>query len=499
MKPRWRWEVALALGALALAPYLAGACILLALGLSLGHLHYGLASRYWQALELPYAQPYAMRIRLAGSLGAAVLPAIWAVWTLRRWRRDRAYRASLPRSCFDAPRTLRGNKEWSVRSVAAFFDAQRDAVVVARRFGVLALHAPDGQALAEREEAALRRYMAVQTKAPGDSGSWRTYAPAKDLLALRPKEQILLYRGLPRPLRCRIVPSRRSPPTPPITSPGDVMTFPKPLAALLASLVAGCSVPAPLASTTAERPVTGVPRDSPDDPWAYGRLGPQHFKVPKTLFQGLHQFSSDGRDMDFILHWPSLEPLPANVRMYRDQDTFLSSLRIGVSYIDKLTDAQYRVLLRRQIEPIVPEYPEHWEHPDENINLRIKGEPVHGLTPYYADFDRIKRYYVALHGPDTRAGEPDMIDDWYVDMGPDGIPRTVLKCSPHVIPDGVAIENGQLRRDPQVFRRATCEHSFLIPEYKVWVNLMYQRAMMSDWRRIEARIRDVLKQGEIEG
>ncbi|HEY4293251.1 hypothetical protein [Luteibacter sp.] len=384
----------------------------------------------------------------------------------------------------------------SVRSMAALFAGHDgETTALARRFGVLALHAPGERALAEREAVAVGRYMAAQT-----AGSARnTPVSVDDLLALRAQDQIVVSRSLLSPVRCRILASARSAPTPPMESQGEAMSFPKPLAALLASLVAGCSAPAPLGTASAERPLSGVPVSRTDDHLRHARLGPQRFRLSKTLFKGLHQPKGDGSSISFILRWPSLEPWPADVYIYRDQNTFLSSLRITINHLDRLTDEQYRARLKRNIEPIVPDDPMQRADPADNLDLRIKGEPVHGLTPYYTDFAKLKRFYLALYGPDTRAGEPDSSsnDDWYLDMGSDGIPRTVITCSPAVIPDGVVIENGQLRHKPEVFRRATCDHSFLIPEYKARVNLSYQRAVMPDWQRIETSVRDILRQGEV--
>jgi hypothetical protein len=51
---------------------------------------------------------------------------------------------------------------------------------------------------------------------------------------------------------------------------------------------------------------------------------------------------------------------------------------------------------------------------------------------------------------------------------------------------------------PDGFWRATCDHQFSMPEYQVVVSLTYQRMVMSDWRRIETRIRSLFREGEID-
>jgi len=278
------------------------------------------------------------------------------------------------------------------------------------------------------------------------------------------------------------------------------MPFPKPLAALLTALIAGCSASAqkPLAQLP---PYPCGPRFNFDDPERIEEveLGPYRFCLPAKLFNGGHQPWSDGTVLGFVLDWPSLEPLPRGFDMYKDNDRFLAILGIEVSYPHLLSDEQFRVFPRRWIEPIDPTDPEQLADPADNLDLRIKGDPVHGLTPYYTDFDALERYYRKLFGPRTRAAEPDssMNDDWFIDMGPDGIPRTVLKCSPKVIPDGVRMEGDRMVSIPEVFRRATCSHRFVIPEYRATVDLLYQRTVMPDWRRIETRIRSLLHESEI--
>ncbi len=83
----WRLGAGLGgLGAIVIAPYLAGACILAVLGLPLTSLRFGLAYAYWQALDLPAFAAYAARIRWAGGFGLALAPAAWGYGVTRLWR-----------------------------------------------------------------------------------------------------------------------------------------------------------------------------------------------------------------------------------------------------------------------------------------------------------------------------------------------------------------------------------------------------------------------------
>jgi hypothetical protein len=388
----------------------------------------------------------------------------------------------------------------SVRSMATLYDTYgRTAAALMHRFGVLAVQAPCDRALAAREASAIGKHAASRR---GPSYPFYPSADTDALLALRAGEQAVFATSMSHAMRCRVVATRGIAPPLPVPAQGEPMPFPKPLAVLLASLVAGCSAPA-----QKELGYVAVPEGDcgtatfPQDPEGSEVvcLGPHRFRLLSKLFNAYLQPSGDHMELGFVLDWPTLEPLPYGFDMYKDNDRFLASLRINVSYLDRLSDEQYRVLPRRSIEPYNPSDPEDLKRPNDNLHLRIKGAPVHGLTPYYTDFDKLRRYYVEVYGPGTRAAEPEssMNDDWYLDMGEDGLPRTVLKCSPKAIPDGVRMQNGRMVEIDGVFRRATCSHEFFIPEYKAMVNLHYQRLVMPDWQRIETRIRSLLHESEM--
>jgi hypothetical protein len=279
------------------------------------------------------------------------------------------------------------------------------------------------------------------------------------------------------------------------------MPFPKPLTALLAALVAGCSAPAQKSVAESPPGPCGAIVDftDPEGIWEV-ELGKHRFCLPNRLFNGAYGPWGKGDDVGFVLDWPSLTPLPFRFDMYKDNNRFLTTLRIRMTYPSRLTDEQIRTFPRSWIEPFDPTNPEQRANPAENLDLRIKGDPVHGLVPYYTDFKALKHYYQKLYGPDTRAGEPQssMSTDWFIDMGDGGIPRTVLKCSPSVIRDGVRMEGGRMFELRDVFFRATCDHYFALPEYQATVHLSYQRIVMSDWRRIEDRIRTLFREAEID-
>lgn len=117
MMPRW-WRLGAGLGglgALAVAPYLAGACVLVALGLPLADVEYRLALRYWQALAQPELAPYAARIRYAAVIGASVLPTAWALLAWCGWRRAEGTPKAVTGTALRRARELHRERAWRSR------------------------------------------------------------------------------------------------------------------------------------------------------------------------------------------------------------------------------------------------------------------------------------------------------------------------------------------------------------------------------------------------
>lgn len=384
----------------------------------------------------------------------------------------------------------------SVRRLAPCLGDTGGAALMGDLFGVVAWHGWRDTDRATREAPALAAHLAHRGRY--HAAHYPKAVSVDDLLRPRGGEQLIVAPDLMRPLRCRLPRPVRNVPAPPILE-GAPMSLPRPLAALAATLLAACSSPPPTATppvATAADPCPFWPPDSmaPEATSSF-HLGPHRFCVQQRLFHNLIRASQDR--VGFALNWPTLEPLPPDLDEDADQDTFVSTLEIRIDYFDKLTDEEARLLPRRWIEPIDPSDPQELRRPEYNLGLRIKGDPVHGLTPYYADLPAIRRFYEGIDGPDTTAGLPDTQEDWFVDMDEHGIPRTVLKCSVAEVPDGVRLANGRLVHDPKIFRRATCMHMFAIPEYKSAARITYQRVIAPDWKRIETRIRAILASGEM--
>lgn len=282
------------------------------------------------------------------------------------------------------------------------------------------------------------------------------------------------------------------------------MPFPKPLASLLASLLAACSTPAPDVAD-GKRPKAMLPLKgcnsihdlgSPPIRYVDACLGSHRFRFPQNLYSWQAGQILVGTSVNLSVQWPSLEPLPLGQDYHDDTHTFISSINIDIQYMGARDEAHLMAKLRRTIEPLDPNNIVQTGNPDENIDLRIKGDPLYGLTPYYVDFGLIETFYKRLYGENTKAMNPDLHDEWFIHTNDDGTPSTIITCDSRKIPDGAAIEDGRIV-DLAGRRRSLCNHQFAIPKYGVIVYVDYLRVVMHDWQRIETRIHDLLASAEI--
>jgi hypothetical protein len=133
--------------------------------------------------------------------------------------------------------------------------------------------------------------------------------------------------------------------------------------------------------------------------------------------------------------------------------------------------------------------------PEGNLDMRIKGEPVYGLTPYYPDMRRIVAHYLAKgFSPSLRVMQPEGQEDWYVDYSADGDIRTLIKCTSREVKDtGVEYKQGKMVRSKGA-ALPMCRHTIVLPEQRVAIDIDYVRAALPEWKRIQARAIESLKQ-----
>lgn len=330
--------------------------------------------------------------------------------------------------------------------------------------------------------------------------------PALELQALKPGERLLSDARLPLPLRCRTLrPDRRRTAAPVVIPPlpqGDPMKLPLRLAATVAT-AAMTAAPAGAMPAPAATPASATSSAKPykwegySDKPVEAKLGPYRFRFPMNMY-----YDQMGPDFQggvvLVLQWPSLEPYPPGENFHSTTERFLAAVRINLSYLDRIPDKEYPNTLRRSMQRFDTSNPANWLNPSNNIDLRLTGAPVYGLTPYYLDLPRLKTYYVKRHGEaiGARAAEPDdtFNTDWYLVFDPNDVPVTFIQCAPKQVPDGVIVQGDRVQEDPKVRGVTSCTHEFLVPEYKLAPEVSYSRAFLKDWQRIEKHVRDLLHQ-----
>lgn len=382
----------------------------------------------------------------------------------------------------------------TTRGVSTLLDHYGNkANALARRFALCVVHAPRDEAFAQSESAGLRRFVAAHRD---DRHLVSAPASASGLMSLRMGEQIVSTPSLPTPVVCRTLTASRKPSTPPpqTIDQGEAMPVSRSLLAFLAALgaapVHAASAASPLAPPSSAAGAEAIV------PTVDATLGPYRFRFPKNLYYQQSGPDPDGGVM-LNVQWPYLRPLPLGTDYHDSNDNFINHISIDLSTVEHLSDERYRALLRRMIEPLDPNNPTPRDRILYDLRARIKGETSHGLTRYAANFDKFRDFYIKTHGTSGRPPDPMQNDDWYLRMGADGIPTTLITCTPIAQSDGVRIESGRIVDMPDRARRAICTHHFLVPEYRLAISLSYLRVILPEWQTMEAFVRETLKAAEV--
>lgn len=263
---------------------------------------------------------------------------------------------------------------------------------------------------------------------------------------------------------------------------------------LAASLALVACTSSALPSSPAQEPhaMTDAAVASPyNDKPVQAKLGPHRFEIPANYFDT--QLGPDFQgNMRLIVQWPDLQPLAPGVRYFDDQDRFRKGVNITPSFIDRVPlDSLLERIIRSDIDS--PQAAQ--EDPSLNIDLRLRGEPVFGLQPYYLDFHKLDAYLLKQHGDKVdlaRQRESALNRDWFVQRDAQGKLTTVITCSAREMPDGVVLDGDTLEQiKPPI---ATCEHSLILPRYNTRVTVEYLRVFLKDWQRIDARVRGLFDQ-----
>ena len=379
----------------------------------------------------------------------------------------------------------------------------RDFSALLQRFPCVVMQTAPDQTTAEAEQAALEAYVSVHE--PHRHPPTRP-ATTRDMCELKADHQLVLIRPHSIPRLCRIPTMRYRPATLPDRPDGDAMPFPRSLAGLLASLITACSTQVPGESVAPGwRYREDDPRcnsmhktDHPPQMYIDACLGPHRFRFLKNLYVDHIGQDLVGTSVGLAVQWPSLEPLPLGLDYHANTLTFISNVSIDIRFTGGRSKALNKQYMLRAIQPLNPNDPVSRAHPGENLGLRLKEAPVYGLTPYLADFDKLKIYYRKKYGVEMPAASPDNNKDWFVQLDEDGVPTTLISCDSRLLADGARIVNGHIVDAFKEDRnRSLCEHQFLIQEYDLIVYVSYLRVVMHDWQRIEAYVRRLIASTEV--
>ncbi len=229
------------------------------------------------------------------------------------------------------------------------------------------------------------------------------------------------------------------------------------------------------------------PQDAYADPAPLKQacVGPYLLALPQNYFDNQIGTEHDG-SFALALEYPSLQPFKPGERKSFNKDVFARTLSINYSYVDRI---DVRQSLRNAYTPMAFER----DDPAASLKLRLQGEEVHGLVPYYADMERIRAYLRARGLADDAPGMQDRSHrDWYVARDRNGAIQTIVKCTSRgVTESGVRFSEGRMIRSEES-ELPECDHFFILPEYRIRARVTYVRAALKDWHRIEQRAGELL-------
>lgn len=217
------------------------------------------------------------------------------------------------------------------------------------------------------------------------------------------------------------------------------------------------------------------------------------FMIPMHYFY--HQVGPDFQgSVGISLRWPDLEPLPPGARHADDyfDKNMDYMVHVMVDYLDKV-DIETRLTkdAHAQLRGSNP------DDPTESLEQRVRGEPMHGLTPYYVDLEKFKKHLIQN---DIELGFPagawkhdrllKLSKDWHIQQDDTGKVHTMIVCDNHLIP-GDALVGETIVRAEGTERMNQCRHDFVIEQYKLRFSARYASSLLKDWQRIEAAIRGV--------
>ena len=213
------------------------------------------------------------------------------------------------------------------------------------------------------------------------------------------------------------------------------------------------------------------------------KLGPNTFNFPMNLYDKQRGPDFQGA-VGLALRWPALEAFPPGAR---------SDPAFRAAYMDQRIDVSLRYIDKVPIHTLIQVYidpspGDSKNDPSVHIYDRIRGEPTNGLTPYFIDREKLRTYLRSEGAPTTDFNLALQGPDWYIAYSPDGSPRTFITCTPREVP-GAKLIGTQLEDTPVGQNRGLCTHKFVMIDLKLSVRVIYLRAYLQDWRKIEDVVR----------
>lgn len=261
------------------------------------------------------------------------------------------------------------------------------------------------------------------------------------------------------------------------------------LAMALGVLPAACASSQPEVAHGVEAAVPVVPQGAADEQ-VEARLGGHRFLLPRHYFRNQIEPQS-GRRFALTMWLP--DDRPVTVAPSVGSVEHAAKLDIQVRLIDGIPAANLLSFWMRQDPP--------GPSPDPLAGTlpRVRGEPIHGLRPYYVDIDAL--IWQAQARGDTAASAPSVVKfgdaDRYLGTADADRPvPTYLECTPRALDDGVSIVDGHLQRHgaANIDVLAMCDHSFLLNGADIAVSMHYSRLYLPQWREIETRVAERLRQ-----
>jgi hypothetical protein len=220
------------------------------------------------------------------------------------------------------------------------------------------------------------------------------------------------------------------------------------------------------------------------------RLGSQTLRIARHFFRDWQDPASDQR-FELAIVLPDAAPVPRGYRSNGLEGAVVATITVihrgGVSPSQVFSE-----WLGATTAEATP-------NPEAGDKPRIRGDAIWGLTPFYLDFERLRRQAQARGEKAETVASPYRVYnlDRYIAYGGRGEIATLIECSAKSLDDGVEVVGGVLTR-PRTGNTdtlASCDHGFVIAGIESTVNVQYPRAYLLEWRRIEKQARDLIVSG----